>query len=104
MTTDTKRRALGRGLEALLPPKPAVVPVVQAAEQGGGHPLEIECGLIDRNPFQTRTQFDEAKLGELAQSISATRGGAADYRSHDCWGTVPADYRGAAAPRVEARG
>ena len=71
MTTDTKRRALGRGLEALLPPKPVAVPAIQATEQGG-HPLEIDCGLIDRNPFQTRTQFEEAKLGELAQSISAT--------------------------------
>jgi ParB family chromosome partitioning protein len=28
--------------------------------------------LIDRNPFQTRTTFDEEKLMELAQSIAAT--------------------------------
>jgi ParB family chromosome partitioning protein len=34
--------------------------------------LEIPLGQIDRNPFQTRTGIDEAKLNELAQSIAAT--------------------------------
>src|SRR5579875_2989123 len=72
--TETKRRALGKGLESLLPSRPAPVPVVQAVaeEQPTGKPLEIKVELIDRNPFQTRTGFDEAKLKELAASIAAT--------------------------------
>jgi ParB family chromosome partitioning protein len=37
-----------------------------------GKPLEIPLDQIDRNPFQTRTHFDEAKLAELAQSIEAS--------------------------------
>ncbi len=37
-----------------------------------GKPLEIDVELIDRNPFQTRTNFDEAKLAELAVSITAS--------------------------------
>ncbi len=73
-STDTKRRALGKGLESLLPSRPAPVPVVQAVaeEQSLGRPLEIAVEVIDRNPFQTRTGFDEDKLKELAASISAT--------------------------------
>jgi ParB family chromosome partitioning protein len=34
--------------------------------------LEIAVGLIDRNPYQTRTNFDEEKLDELAKSIAAS--------------------------------
>jgi ParB family chromosome partitioning protein len=67
---DPKRRALGQGLEALLPsrtPPPAFGPPAE-----GGKPLEIPLELIERNPFQTRSSFDPAKLHELAQSISAT--------------------------------
>jgi ParB family chromosome partitioning protein len=48
-----------------------VVPVI-AAEAPSGKPLEIALELIDRNPFQTRTHFDEAKLDELAASIAAS--------------------------------
>lgn len=71
-TTDTKRRALGKGLDSLLPPRPAPKPPPPAVEEGQlGKPLEIALGLIDRNPFQTRSNFDEAKLAELALSIQA---------------------------------
>ena len=84
MSQDTKKRALGRGLEALLPsrpkpaepaPAPAVVPTVEAVaapEAASGKPLEIELDRIDRNPFQTRTDFDDEKLGELAKSIASS--------------------------------
>jgi ParB family chromosome partitioning protein len=78
---DPKRRALGRGLEALLPSRPAAkaaptptpaaastpAPVVQS-----GKPLELEVTAIQKNPYQTRTRFDEEALMELAQSIAAT--------------------------------
>ena len=69
-----KRNALGRGLESLLPARPATIATVAAvAEQPStGKPLEIAVELIDRNPFQTRTNFDDAKLSELAISIAAS--------------------------------
>ena len=69
---DPKRRALGRGLEALLPSRPATPPPATAPVEANGKPLEIQVELIDRNPFQTRKTFDPAKLTELAQSIAAT--------------------------------
>jgi len=76
-TPDTKRRALGKGLESLLPSRPpaapAVVPsVAAAAAEPTGKPLDIALDHIERNPWQTRTHFDEAQLGELAASIVAT--------------------------------
>jgi len=72
-TADPKRRALGKGLESLLPSRPAVVPQINAtAVESNGKPLEIPIDHIERNPFQTRTRFDDAKLAELAASIAAT--------------------------------
>jgi len=72
-TADPKRRALGKGLESLLPSRPAVVPQINAtAVESNGKPLEIPVDHIERNPFQTRTRFDDAKLAELAASIAAT--------------------------------
>ena len=70
-----KPRALGRGLESLLPSRPASISVSAAEDshdESTGRPLEISIDLIDRNPFQTRTNFDEAKLAELAVSITAS--------------------------------
>ena len=72
MATGTKHRALGRGLEALLPARKQdeskeVAPAIEV-----GRPLELAVELIDRNPFQTRTRFDEAQLAELTQSVAAT--------------------------------
>ncbi len=68
-TIDTKRRALGKGLDSLLPrthsgPAPA-------AESEGGRPREIPIDLIDRNPFQTRGRMNPDELAELATSITA---------------------------------
>jgi ParB family transcriptional regulator, chromosome partitioning protein len=74
----TKRRALGKGLESLLPNRPAApAPAVQEAPRvpapvDAGKPFEIPVGQIDRSPYQTRTNFDEAGLNELAASIAAT--------------------------------
>jgi ParB family chromosome partitioning protein len=69
ISTDAKRRpALGKGIESLLGPKPQTPPAATPA----GKPLEIELDRIERNPNQTRTTFDEAKLEELATSIRAT--------------------------------
>jgi ParB family chromosome partitioning protein len=67
---DTKRRALGKGLDSLLPrvQPPAAAP---AAEAEGGKPREILLDQIDRNPFQTRSHVNEEQLAELAASITA---------------------------------
>jgi ParB family chromosome partitioning protein len=69
-TTDPKRRALGKGLDSLLPRVhvPADSPV---AETQGGKPREIPLDQIDPNPFQTRSQVNEDQLAELAASITA---------------------------------
>jgi len=70
-TPDTKRRALGKGLDSLLPRvQPAAAPV-QHVENEGGKPREIPIDLIDRNPFQPRSQVNEDQLAELAASITA---------------------------------
>ncbi|HKX27232.1 MAG TPA: ParB/RepB/Spo0J family partition protein [Blastocatellia bacterium] len=55
------RKALGRGLSALL----------SDALVQGDELLEVDIDLIEPNPDQPRLGFDEAKLNELAQSIRA---------------------------------
>ena len=74
MSIDPKRRALGKGLESLLPARQTVAVQAAAADlpESTGKPLEIAVELIERNPFQTRTAFDPEKLTELAQSIAAS--------------------------------
>ncbi len=74
VTEAPKRRALGKGLESLLPRVQAVAEPVAATPQTPetGNPREIPVGEIERSPYQTRTHFDETQLSELADSISAT--------------------------------
>jgi ParB family chromosome partitioning protein len=67
---DPKRRALGKGLDSLLPRvQTAATPA--AADGEGGKPREIPLDQIDRNPFQTRSHVNEEQLAELAASITA---------------------------------
>lgn len=70
-TPDTKRRALGKGLDSLLPRVQPPAPAMGAHEGESGKPREIAVELIDRNPFQTRSHVDDAELAELAASIVA---------------------------------
>lgn len=64
---NDKRKALGRGLDALLPSsRPAAAPQTAPQREGA---QEIRLDLIDRNPYQTRGQVDEIALAELAASI-----------------------------------
>ena len=65
---DPKRRALGKGLDSLLPRVQAPAP---AADSEGGKPREIPLDQIDRNPFQSRSHVNEEQLAELAASISS---------------------------------
>jgi ParB family transcriptional regulator, chromosome partitioning protein len=67
-----KRNVLGRGLDTLLPSnRPAAMPAPSLQPQGD-MVREIAIELIDRNPYQTRTRFDEVSMAELAESIKSS--------------------------------
>lgn len=101
-----KRRALGRGLDSLLPsgprvvgsePHPAVLPEIQAQAARGDAVVEIPLELIDENPYQTRyfakdqavsedlvaTTLDELaasiRINGVIQPISVRAGSAGRY-------------------------
>jgi ParB family chromosome partitioning protein len=88
-----KRKALGRGLESLLPGGPRVVapaalssPGAVATAVAGGVPaprvpslsetrdavVQIALEQIEENPYQTRYHFGDQALEELASSIRAS--------------------------------
>lgn len=70
-----RRPALGRGLSALIPEKPAAPAVAAPATatvEPKGTSREIDLDLIEPNPHQPRTRFDETRLQELAESIATT--------------------------------
>jgi ParB family chromosome partitioning protein len=84
-----KRRALGRGLDSLLPSGPRVVTAAALAPMSPPAPVpalitelearaegevieQIRLDLIDENPYQTRRTFDPAALNELAESIKGS--------------------------------
>jgi ParB family chromosome partitioning protein len=68
---DTSRRALGKGIGALLPtrtPAPQVAPGPPHHEDAAQN---VPVATIDPNPLQPRRVFENARLEELAQSIRA---------------------------------
>jgi ParB family transcriptional regulator, chromosome partitioning protein len=72
--SDRSRRALGKGLSALLPQKtPAVAQPAQedrpSPSETGSAAAEISVDAIEPNPVQPRTHFQADRLEELAQSI-----------------------------------
>ena len=67
---DKNRRALGRGLDAILQsPETDITSKDISGDFVAGAIAEINIDLIETNPFQPRTEFDESALRELAQSI-----------------------------------
>ena len=87
-TAPDKRKALGRGLESLLPGGPRMVagtaaapaadsansivlPEIQERAAAGDSVLQIRLDDIDQNPYQTRDRFDTELMQELAESIRA---------------------------------
>ncbi len=78
MSSSSKKRGLGRGLDALLPPpeeKPGASERI-SVEASGEAPnregvLRLPLASLRPNRFQPRTQFDELALEELAESIRA---------------------------------
>jgi len=76
--TNNPRKALGKGLSALLPARPraphsdSISP--QSVPTNDLNPLDprtLPIGSIQPNPEQPREDFDATKLEELAQSIRA---------------------------------
>ena len=70
MTTDAKKRGLGRGLGALLPTVPTA-PAPTVPLRGDKQRTFFTAGIEDiyPSPEQPRRRFEEAKLVELADSI-----------------------------------
>ncbi|WP_186002142.1 ParB/RepB/Spo0J family partition protein [Corallococcus sp. Z5C101001] len=66
---DTQKRALGRGLSALIPQAAPAAPAPTAPSKAGVLKLAIES--IHRDSLQPRRHFDESKLHELTESIKA---------------------------------
>ena len=64
---NDKRKALGRGLDSLLPTRPSTSPTPPV-----GTPNEIPVDLIHPNPYQTRRSINQETLKELAESIRVT--------------------------------
>lgn len=63
MSKSKKKKALGRGLEELLPE-------IDSAEDLTG-PISIEIDLIDANPYQPRKNWDTSNVESLAASIKS---------------------------------
>ena len=67
---ENNKRALGRGLDAILQsPETDITTKDISGSYVAGAIAEIDINLIETNPFQPRTEFDETALLELAQSI-----------------------------------
>jgi ParB family transcriptional regulator, chromosome partitioning protein len=69
---NDKRKALGRGLDSLLPSRPTTAPIAMPATHTAGNPQEVLIDSIDANPYQTRRRINETALEELAESIRAS--------------------------------
>lgn len=71
---DKQKRALGRGLSALIP---QAAPVAAVPHKGAAEPsprngvLKLSIESIRRDSAQPRRYFDETKLAELTESIKA---------------------------------
>ena len=83
--SQSPKRRLGRGIDALLGgfshkdepaagpgtnPDSPVEPAATSSNGGSKNADLINVEIIKRNPFQPRSDFDEASLEELAQSIA----------------------------------
>jgi len=67
---DTQRKALGKGLNALLPTRPTI-PAHAEPPRFGEEVAQLPIDLIEPNPLQPRRLFNSERLAELAQSIQA---------------------------------
>jgi ParB family chromosome partitioning protein len=76
---DSQRKALGKGLSALLPGRPLNPPLAGSAGTApvvapvvpAGEPSHLHISKIEINPVQPRAVFEPDRLEDLAQSIRA---------------------------------
>ena len=59
-----KRPALGKGLSALIPDTPEPRPAATT---------DVDIDRLTPNAFQPRSRFDDARLEELARSITLSK-------------------------------
>ncbi len=72
MSKKPTKRALGRGLDAILSsPDTDITSQDISGNYVAGAIAEIRIDQIEANPFQPRTDFDEMMLRELTESIKA---------------------------------
>ncbi len=71
MAKATRKQALGRGLSALLkdPENDIQSASDKNADKVVGNIVELELDVIEENPFQPRSNFNDEALQELATSI-----------------------------------
>ena len=62
---DKKKPALGKGLSALIPD-------ATSATDGPRPSLEVDIDQLEANRYQPRTQYDSARLADLANSIASS--------------------------------
>ena len=68
---STQKKALGRGLGALIPSRPAAAPppaAAPAAPAGTGL-AEVPIEQISPNPYQPRRTFNDASIEDLSRSV-----------------------------------
>jgi ParB family chromosome partitioning protein len=67
--TEKQRKALGKGLSALLPARPSTSPTEPTPTQHPGNASRLPILAIHPNPLQPRVVFQADRLEELAASI-----------------------------------
>ena len=65
---STQKKALGRGLGALIPSRPAAPAPAPAATPSAGL-AEVPIDQISPNPYQPRKTFNDASIEELSRSV-----------------------------------
>jgi ParB family chromosome partitioning protein len=65
---STQKKALGRGLGALIPSRPVAEAPAPSPQPGHGL-AEVPVEQISPNPYQPRRTFNDASLEELARSV-----------------------------------
>jgi ParB family chromosome partitioning protein len=65
---STQKKALGRGLGALIPSRPVETAPAPAAPAGTGL-AEVPIEQISPNPYQPRKTFNDASIEELSRSV-----------------------------------
>src|SRR5215212_11515170 len=65
---STQKKALGRGLGALIPSRPVPPPPPPSAPQSAAF-ADVPVEQISPNPYQPRKTFNDASIEELARSV-----------------------------------